>query len=176
MGKLRRTKAGIILEKILSENKHRYLWCWNGETEEDENSSYDCACCLTWAGGTEDEFLHFCGCVCHIRIEAMASNPHVRLWLVALEAMKELPPFFASYAEKLIYSIGILKQHTEYTTGCRQQSLGKHSIPDCICEYCEFARNDVKVRKFAIEGQDNSHISDAEPAKPVESDGTGTAT
>lgn len=146
----------IILEKILSENKHRYLWCWNGEENE---AAYDCACCLTWSGGTEDDFLvNSCGCICHSRIEEMATHPNIRLWLVALKAMDELPPFFASYAEKLTYSKKLVVEHAALRVDWTPEQM--KILGPCRCEFCEFARNDLKTRKFEIEGEDNSHIND----------------
>lgn len=160
MGRIHRTKAGIILEKILSENKHRYLWCWNGEGDGDENYPYDCACCLV-----EDDFLSMsCGCTCHTRIEEMASHPHIRLWLVAMEAMDELPPFFASYAEKLIYSKKCAAEHASSRVDWTPEQM--KILGPCRCEYCEFARNDLKTRKFEIEGEDNSHIHDTPETSP----------
>jgi hypothetical protein len=150
MGRVHRTKAGIILEKILSENKHRYLWCWNGEGEGDESYPYDCACCLTWSGGTEDDFLvNSCGCICHTRIEEMASHPHVRLWLVAMKAMDELPRFFSSYDDKLAYSKEMFATHA-------QAAIEFYKGRPCECEFCEFVRADLTRRE-----------RENEPAKPL---------
>ena len=160
MGRLHRTKAGIILEKILSENKYRYLWCWDWEERDD--ASYDCACCLTWSGGTEDDFLaNSCGCICHARIEEMSTLPNIRLWLVAMKAMDELPPFFASYAAKLTYSKKLLVEHAALRADWTPEQM--RILGPCGCEYCQFARDDLKVRKFEIEGEDNSHIHDQPP-------------
>jgi hypothetical protein len=91
----------------------------------------------------------------------MASAPGMKLFLLAAEAMGELPKFFTSYAEKLVHSKNILIEHAD------SRSVGSvdhkvRGIPDCRCEFCEFARNDLKVRKFAIEGEDNSHINDGD--------------
>jgi hypothetical protein len=152
---MHRTKAGLLLEKILNGNKHRYLLCWNGEREDSEESPYDCACCITWS---DNELYQRCGCICHERIEEMARVPHIKLWLLALESMDELPKFFTSYAEKLTYCKPIAAQHEEH----RQGRITKYDFGPCKCEFCEFVRDDVH-RKFAIEGEDNSHIND----KPV---------
>jgi hypothetical protein len=150
-----RTKAGLILEKILHENKHRYLLCWNGEAEDSEESPYDCACCITWS---DNELYQRCGCICHERIEEIARQRGIKLWLLAMESMDELPKFFTSYAEKLTYSKTIAAQHEEH----RQGHVTKYDFGPCKCEFCEFARNDLKTRKFAIEGEDNSHINDVD--------------
>ncbi len=149
-----RTKAGLILEKLLHDNKHRWLFCWNGEHED---AAYDCACCLTWPN---DELYTNCGCLCHTRIEAMARITDMKLFLLAAEAMGELPKFFASYAEKLTYSKPILVEHEEH----RKSHISVYDFGPCTCEFCEFARNDPKIRKFEIEGEDNSHVcSDEKP-------------
>ena len=39
---------------------HRWLFCWNGEQNEDP--PFDCACCL------DKEDSKDCGCICHTRI------------------------------------------------------------------------------------------------------------
>lgn len=63
--------------------KHRYVLCWAGEGPDD---TYDCACCMMAPGEQND-----CGCVCHTRIASMASNPEIRLFLLAAVAMGVFP-------------------------------------------------------------------------------------
>ena len=73
--------------------------------------------------------------------------------------MKELPPFFASYVEKLTYSKTRAVEHAAARSDWTPEQM--KILGTCTCEFCEFVKNDVN-RKFAIEGEDNSHISDSE--------------
>lgn len=132
--------------------KNRYLFCWNGEQDGGIEAPYDCACCITWS---DDELYQRCGCICHERIEEMSRVRHIQLFLLAAEAMGEMPKFFSSYAEKLTHSKSVTIEHAQKTSDSEWDNF-------CTCEFCEFARNDLKVRKFAIEGEDNSHIEDAD--------------
>ena len=123
-----RTPEALTLERILS-GKERYLYCWNGEQE---HSAYDCACCMTYL---TDEILCNCGCPCHERIDAMARIPSVTLWLRALKAMNELPPFFESEDEKVAW----LEAHP-------------HTYCEGMCEDCQFLKR-VKLRKEQEQAQ-----------------------
>jgi hypothetical protein len=149
---MRRTKQGLILEKILSSCKDRYLLCWNGEDDP-----YDCACCLTWPADQSPS----CGCICHTRIEEMVSHPHIKLWLVAAEAMEHLPFYPSSYEEKLAHSrtIAALHKSTAYIT-------------DCTCSDCEDVREaDAKEAAKKLGDMYSSHItSDASPKSTYTSD------
>jgi hypothetical protein len=44
----------------------RWLFCWDGV--EDQNSCFDCACCLSDIEHIDRKGHNGCGCVCHIRI------------------------------------------------------------------------------------------------------------
>jgi len=79
---MRRTKQGLLLEKLLSGMKHRHVLCFDGDPE----ASYDCGCCITYP---DDVMNSRCGCSCHRRIEHMANAPDISFWLLALEAMGE---------------------------------------------------------------------------------------
>jgi hypothetical protein len=138
-----RTKAGILLEKFLNDNKNRWLLCWNGE---DGDSAYDCACCMTWI---DEAMLNICGCVCHKRIEDMARVQSMTLMLLAADAMGEMPTFFTSYAEKL--------RHSKLVSISHEEQNKKHGFEPCRCEFCTFVKDDVH-RKFEIEGEDNSMV------------------
>ena len=138
-----RTESGLNLEKIFSELKHRYLFCWNGEPE---GSTYDCGCCMTWP---DDATYRVCGCVCHERIEEMANLPHIKLWLVAMKSMGELPPFFSSRQEKLAYCIEQAKEHEAHRNNWGTSIL---SIPPCPCEYCRFAREEARWEQAPLVG------------------------
>jgi hypothetical protein len=135
-----RTKAGLILEKLLSSNQARWLWCWTGNDSSPFAEAYDCACCMTWQ---DDSLLSNCGCHCHARIEEMASLPNIRMWLLAAEGAGELPRFFTSYHDKLKYCREVASKHGE-----------------CTCSFCDFANNDLKIRKFPLNGEDNSNVSE----------------
>jgi hypothetical protein len=90
-----RTKAGLTLEKLLSGMENRWALCWNAREESNGlfDSPFDCACCITWAGGTEDKFLtDSCGCTCHRRIEEMAQTYGMKMFLLAL-ASSDIMPF-----------------------------------------------------------------------------------
>lgn len=125
-----RTKQGLILEKILNDNKYRWLFCWNGEDDESESGPYDCACCMTWSP------VDHCRCVCHTRIEQMAQASSMKLFLLAAEVMGELPRSFSSYEEKLVYSKGIADSHKDYVLMWKSP---------CPCEFCKFVREDNHV-------------------------------
>ena|SRR5271154_3709446 len=117
-----RTREALTLEQILHSTKHRYLFCWNGESGDE---SYDCACCITYL---DDDLLCSCGCPCHARIDALAAIPPTTLWLRALAGMKQLPTFFASEDEKVAW-------------------LEAHPHRDgCDCEDCTFLKR-VRERK-----------------------------
>lgn len=136
-----RTKAGLILEKLLNESKYRWLWCWKGD---DDPSAYDCACCIMWPN---DNVLSECECICHTRIEEIASLTSIRMWLLAAEGAGELPKFFTSYRDKLIY--------------CKEIASKHYSMDyPCPCEFCKFANDDAKTRKFPLDGEDNSNVDE----------------
>ena len=157
-----RTKEGLILEKLLHDLKHRYLFCWNGETGSAADA-YDCACCMIW-DTPEDGF---CGCVCHERIEKMATQSGVRLWLLASEAMGALPRFFTSYEDKLQYCKEVSRIHKqEQANGSSYELLG-------LCEFCEFVRqHEVREAKQAVEAEklakDGLDIGPAAPCADCE--------
>ena|SRR5271154_7065651 len=117
-----RTREALTLERILQGCRHKYLFCWNGESGD---TAYDCACCITYL---TDEQLCSCGCPCHERIDAMAQIPSMTLWLRTMMAMNELPPFFSSEDEKVAY----LEAHPHRE--------------DCQCEDCLFLGR-VRKRK-----------------------------
>jgi hypothetical protein len=124
-----RTQEALTLERILA-GSHRYLFCWNGEQGE---QAYDCACCITYL---TDEILCSCGCACHERIDTMARSASATLWLRALAAMNELPPFFSSEDEKVAY----LEAHP-HNRGCE-------------CEDCLFLAR--VIERKAQEARDKS--------------------
>jgi hypothetical protein len=147
-----RTKAGLILEKYLHNLPHRYLFCWNGE--DDSVAAYDCACCMTWP---DDDMYQRCGCICHDRIEAMANQRNIHLWLIAMSSMDVLPPVFSSYEEKLKHAKVIFQQHTERTAEEEVRSKGRWPTRPCKCEFCEFVRDDVH-RMFKLPGEEGYDV------------------
>jgi len=121
-----RTSEALTLEYILSGMKHRYLLCWNGQSEHD---LFDCACCITYL---DDKLLCDCGCTCHKRIDEMAATASISFWLRMLSAQNMLPPFFHSEDEKVAYL-----EANPHNNGC-------------ACEDCQFLGR-VRARK-ASEG------------------------
>jgi hypothetical protein len=115
---------------------------------------------MTWL---DDELMHRCGCICHERIEEMAAQRHIKLWLTALSYTDELPPFFTSYGEKLDHSKPIAEQHKVHTAMLLERAAGKYPVRDCTCEPCEFVRNDVH-RQFKLPGEEG-YEDVAVPAK-----------
>lgn len=95
-----RTQAGLVLERLLKSmkawNGHslRYLLCYNGG---EPNAPYDCACCFTWP---DDELFQSCRCICHERIEKMATCGDMPLLIRTLTAMGEIPTFPSSADEQ----------------------------------------------------------------------------
>jgi hypothetical protein len=95
-----RSQVGLLFERLLS-SMHawdgrplRYLFCYNGE---DPGDSYDCACCLTWPN---DEMYRSCPCICHERIEKMATAGDIPLLFYALGTKNALPEFPASMEDE----------------------------------------------------------------------------
>jgi hypothetical protein len=157
-----RTIAGLILEKILHDSKNRHLLCWNGEGPE--SAAYDCGCCLTWPGTFTLQ--HDCPCVCHQRIEEMASLPHISLWLIAMEAMDALPPFFASFEEEKNYKKEVAASHASL-----RSTWGTYSA--CDCAFCEdVRREDARVIGKAVSVTDDGTVTvellpEVRPARDV---------
>lgn len=80
-----RTETGLLLERLFHDLPRRYMLCWAGQGEEEV---YDCACCMV---GVDDPNVKDCPCVCHFRIEKMARDPEIALWLTAMKAMDRMP-------------------------------------------------------------------------------------
>lgn len=95
-----RTREGLLLERLIHHLKDwagfdmRHFFCYNGEGPDD---SFDCACCITWP---DDTLYSQCGCICHVRIEAMAHTSDLRLLFTSLRVQDMLPEFPASWEEQ----------------------------------------------------------------------------
>jgi hypothetical protein len=105
-----RTKQGQILEQLLHGMKCRYVLCWNGDSTGGGWGPYDCACCITYAGDEPTG----CGCVCHDRIEAMASSRDMLMFLLALEASEEMPFIPKNYEDWMAYNRKLKREHDAY--------------------------------------------------------------
>lgn len=148
---VRRTKQGLLLEKLLHGMKHRYLLCWNGEEEDSLESPYDCACCGTWP---DEDLYRNCGCICHTRIESMSSSPHIKLWLLAAKSMEEFPVIFHSEDEWFPHGQEIRDAHAAQAE--------KYGYDPCNCEECVHVRT-VEKRKAS-----EPVATSPEPSKPFQ--------
>jgi len=109
--------------------KYRYVLCWNGDSTGGGWGSYDCACCITYVG--DDDF-GGCGCVCHARIESMANSRDMLMFLLALNASKEMPFVPKNYEDMMAHARETFAQHEKH----RQQQSNTSSDGHC-CEDCE---------------------------------------
>jgi hypothetical protein len=157
---MRRTDAGLTLELLLSKLPNRWLFCWSGE--RGEYAPYDCACCMTWPS---EEMYHDCGCICHRRIEKMAADPDIRLWLLASMAMDEFPFIASSLEEELRHQRKNAALHKSWErklpcecSDCKaaheqDMTVGKHELEKdepCDCFYCTAVRKvDAEIAEAA---------------------------
>ena len=139
---MRRTKAGLVLEKILHGMKYRYLLCWSGNEADREWGAYDCACCITYVG--EDTAVAGCGCVCHQRIEKIVQNPDLRMFLLALSGSEEMPFVPKDYADWMTYNRKLKREHDVWRKEGNPSAGTKEDISTC-CEACKMVQ-DMEAR------------------------------
>ena len=133
----RRTKQGLILEKLLHGMKHRYVLCWKGPSSPEEafwgTDCYDCACCITYANS---EDVSGCGCWCHDRIEAMANSREMLMFLLALDASKEMPFIPKNYEDWMQHNRKLKAEHDKWRAEGNPSACGSANDPN-TCEACK---------------------------------------
>lgn len=140
---MRRTKAGIVLEKLLHGMKYRYVLCWSGnEADMEWGGAYDCACCIAYVD--EDTAVSGCGCVCHQRIEKIVQNPDLRMFLLALSSSEEMPFVPKDYVDWMTYNRKLKREHDVWRKDGSLNAGTFEDISTC-CEACKMVQ-DMETR------------------------------
>ena len=149
-----RTKAGLLLEKLLNQlpNSYRDLFCWNGEP------GINCSSCTV-----------SCQCQCHERFEEMAQLPHIKLWLLALEAKELIEP---SPIEQEYPHYPFCNGSRKFPAGVKGHSCSCLRLPlaafseveECEVSGEEFEEYSESFAEFAVDGfYDISRDTDGTP-------------